>query len=347
MMKPRKDYFWDYTLDRPLSRQERRDQLFQSQPSGVEPFYQGALIQMNSTWLECVERYHDQRGTKTAFCLFGLVFLGGFAGAATILLVFYQWPTLSLAKKEEATLAFFWLYVFYVPMLTAGFVLLKREIFRYTHYPIRFNRRTRKVYGFRWDGTVMVADWDKLVVTVLKPRGYKNNYTVCLHRMDETGEIVLDTFGLPAEQARDSPHLLKLWEFIRRYMEEGPENLVDQVIGVHTVNIRREGYWRGFWVMISNDLSFMPPLIAWLISPLMLIYAVGRWLASHTSKIPKWPEEVEAECAIDPDDPYVRDAHTLASKNYQNSFPQVWPFKKVPGRFDSDDQKQEKGRGDE
>jgi hypothetical protein len=28
----------------------------------------------------------------------------------------------------------------------------------------------------------------------------------------------------------------------------------------------------------------------------------------RTSKIPAWPEDIEAACAVDPNDPYIRDA---------------------------------------
>jgi hypothetical protein len=32
----------------------------------------------------------------------------------------------------------------------------------------------------------------------------------------------------------------------------------------------------------------------------------------HTSKIPQWPQWVEEECAITPDDPFVKDHSTNA-----------------------------------
>jgi hypothetical protein len=32
-----------------------------------------------------------------------------------------------------------------------------------------------------------------------------------------------------------------------------------------------------------------------------------RWIVMRTSKIPQWPQWVEDECRIEPDDPWVRD----------------------------------------
>ena len=34
-------------------------------------------------------------------------------------------------------------------------------------------------------------------------------------------------------------------------------------------------------------------------------------LANRTSKIPHWPADIEAECQIDPNDPYIVDAQRL------------------------------------
>ena len=48
--------------------------------------------------------------------------------------------------------------------------------------------------------------------------------------------------------------------------------------------------------------------------PVDLVYSLGRWIANITSKIPQWLEEVERECQIDPDDPYIRDRDNLATQ---------------------------------
>ncbi len=48
--------------------------------------------------------------------------------------------------------------------------------------------------------------------------------------------------------------------------------------------------------------------------PIFLPLSLARWFAMHTSRIPQWPEWVEQECAIDPNDPYVRDSGYVAPK---------------------------------
>ncbi|MCL2877098.1 MAG: hypothetical protein FWF12_12680, partial [Betaproteobacteria bacterium] len=47
--------------------------------------------------------------------------------------------------------------------------------------------------------------------------------------------------------------------------------------------------------------------------PLALIFSLGRWTAMHTCTIPRWPAEVEAACAVEPNDPYLRDRNHLAA----------------------------------
>ena len=44
---------------------------------------------------------------------------------------------------------------------------------------------------------------------------------------------------------------------------------------------------------------------------LALMLVPGRWIAMQTSKVPRWPQEIEEACRIEPGDPWVRDATTV------------------------------------
>ncbi|MDR0702309.1 MAG: hypothetical protein LBF61_07870, partial [Azoarcus sp.] len=187
------------------------------------------------------------------------------------------------------------------------FTWLSKELFRYSHYPIRFNRKNRKVYFFRLDGTVMCEDWEKLYFTLGVGEEHEEKEVRC-HRLAEDGRTVLETYALPVPSQAHKPR--SQWEFVRRYMEEGPEKvlpLIDHVLDVHIGKGRREGFIHGMKMMYT-DVGW---LIAYVGSPLFLFYAIGRWIAMRVAKYPEWPAEVEAECAVEPDDPYLVDADHL------------------------------------
>ena len=245
---------------------------------------------MNSTFLECTGKFYEEKGhgPLILFITFGAVF-------GPLLL------DLDLLVK---ILTGGWFKVLFVtvcvsPILLLGWWHFHREM-RYTHCPIRFNRKTRKVHVFRWDGTVMTEDWDNIYFT-LGGHGF-TEMEVRGHRMAEDGYTVLETFGLPVHDSKDQPTLYSFWEFVRRYMAEGPEKLIGQVEMVMPIADRRESFGHGFmrlFVSLPRGLPFL--LFA-------VVMSFFRHIVMSLAKIPKWPQEVEADCQIEPDDPYVLDA---------------------------------------
>jgi hypothetical protein len=202
-------------------------------------------------------------------------------------------------------------FLMFTPLLIfAWHFFLRKETFRFTHYPMRFNRKNRMVYVTRADGTVMAERWDKLYFTqgdcVDKLRDVRG------HRLAEDGVTVLETFALASFDTADSPNLLSQWEFIRQYMEVGPARLMDMIPLVMELDGRREPFLDGFARLRASTLSRGGVILAIVAFPVDFIYAVGRWIASITSKIPRWPDEVEEACQVHPDDPYLRDHEHVA-----------------------------------
>jgi len=70
---------------------------------------------------------------------------------------------------------------------------------------------------------------------------------------------------------------------------------------------RRESFGKGM-----KCLELELGSLAILALPLTLFNAIGRMFAMLMSKIPQWPNEVEVQCQIDPNDPYLRDQDHLA-----------------------------------
>jgi hypothetical protein len=164
------------------------------------------------------------------------------------------------------------------------------------------------VHFFRLDGTVLTEDWEKIYATVCKAED-GDVWEVRLHvlRPDEP-VMVRETFALGYYGSPTGPNVLAQWEFIRRYMEEGPEKVLPLLedIDIHDIVTRYEEYWRGF-KLLTMQLGFA-------LVPLTLPAAVCRWVAMQTCDIPQWPEEIESQCLIEENDPYEVDARRLPSE---------------------------------
>jgi hypothetical protein len=282
-----------YDVDRPLTEEEHENHLLQNVPSRSPPNDRLSVIKMNSTFLECCDKFHESRGEVSAVFLtlsFGMLFL---------------WLAFAFSFHERDSFGNTFLFltiILSVILLVFWFVFLRRELFVWTHYPIRFNRKTRQVHVFRRDGTVMTESWDKLYFALCECKS--GNYEVRCHRLANDGETVLETFGLPYDTTYDSdeeePEVYSQWEFVRRYMEEGPEKLLDGVKFTMNIAEQRESFYDGYQRLGEGA----PALLFVLLSPLIFYYGIGRWLSMLSSKIPHWPSEIEEQCRVEQGDIY-------------------------------------------
>ncbi|UXY16283.1 hypothetical protein N8I74_04485 [Chitiniphilus purpureus] len=293
-----------YPVNRPLTDDEIIRHLPQDQPSTARPWYQLSVIRMNSTYLECCDKFFGWKGLLTTVAIsFGAIMGSGILQFLAI--IFLRWGTQSQTEHKEDLIVLAFLAVLAAIFAVALTWLMRHEAFRYTHYPIRFNRKTRMVHVFRLNGSVLTVPWDDIYFTLNRAQ-MRNTWEVRGHILAEDRLTVLETFGLPYFSEANDPNLLSQWEFVRHYMEKGPAQLLEQV--QHTMDIagRRETFWGGFHRLMVHFNAL--PLLAWLCSPVFLLLAIGRWIAMRTSKVPAWPPEVEAQSQVDPEDRHQRDA---------------------------------------
>ncbi|BAG46433.1 DUF6708 domain-containing protein [Burkholderia multivorans] len=288
-------YAKKYRVNRRLTDEERSNQFHQKGRIDISPFYNVSVIRMNSTYLECVDRWFIYRGIMTAFCLIGIVvplyafFVPILIDGGYDLIVFLIFSCVSIP---------YWILIMW---------MLCKESFSWTHFPIRLNYRNKKVYVFRPDGTVLIADWENIFFTLGRCERTvgQQNWDIRGHILDKDGETVRETFALPGDTALVE-QLKHTWEFVRRYMEEGPASVYRDVYWCHDIAKRREKYRVGLRYMFFSLNG--QPIGQILLSPIFFVASLGRWFAMHTSKIPVWPAEIEAECTVDSFDPYLRDA---------------------------------------
>ncbi|MDH5822333.1 hypothetical protein QFW77_04920 [Luteimonas sp. RD2P54] len=293
--------FTAYKLNRPLTAQERSGKLELDKPASAEPLDWLSVIKINSSYLELVDRWYSIRG----FSAWMGLLLGGAPTAAAV--AFF----LSAFGEDDAAmlLSVIAIAIIFAILAVFGWYGFFLDCFRKTHYPIRLNRRTRQVYAFRPDGTVLQAPWDRLFLCAVKNEltMWQTSEDVRAHVLAEDGKTILDTFTLAYPTLGDRAGLMRLWEYIRRYMEEpdGVEKNYRLTETCMPVDGRREGLVFGLVRTFAPYVKW--PIMQLLASPLWALTVVGRWLAMSTSKVPVWPAEVEAACQVDPGDPYQKD----------------------------------------
>ena len=306
-----------FRVNRPLTDQERAHRLKQQQRLNVEPHYQLSVIQLNSTYLESVDKWFGWKGTLTAIAsIIFLIFVGTF-GAISII-----WLAKAAGYGTPPPDAGFWLANGLGMAAVAAFAgmfsvwLIRKESFAFTHYPIRFNRATRMVHVFRTDGSILSAPWDEVFFT-LGHMVQWNEWEIRGHILAPDKTTVRESFALsylgslsPSDAEPGRKHFSPddfvhaHWEFIRRYMEDGPAAVAGQVAFCMPIATRRESVRVGTERVFAN-MAGAPFLIFWLMVPFCALVSLFRILAMRTSKVPRWSGEIEAACAIEKDDQYA------------------------------------------
>lgn len=203
--------------------------------------------------------------------------------------------------------------VFAIPLVLLlvrlGWWIVRLECGRWTHYPIRLNRKTGMVHVFRQNGTVLSAPWRELFITLGKATAAMNMETFDLraHVLDSDGKTVRETFTLGYTNPAYENSMDKFWNFIQTYMEDGDgveRTYADLKTSVlMPVDGRREG-WR--WSIFRTFAPGLPYPWTWVLACIPFSLTVcGRIVAMWTSRIPRWPQEIEDVNVIEPDDPYV------------------------------------------
>jgi hypothetical protein len=307
-----------FPVNRLLNEREIAHRLFVDKPSPSKPWYQISVIRMNSTYLECVDKFFQNKGMLSTGSITAFIMLSIFA-LAILSLPFTDWDVVTqkraIAMIVFSSAAFIGIAIFW-------FGLFRYEFRRFTHYPMRFNRKNRKVYVTRLDGTVMIESWDKLFFEVVPLHKGTDLSDIRGHRLAEDGRTVLETFALAFYGEKRNKNMYCQWEFIRRYMEEGPQAFMDDIEIIMDVADRRETFWNGYSRLAAED-GARGGIEEIIFFPVNFWYSLGRWVAMQSSKIPVWPPEVEAECQIDPDDPYIRDRDNLAMQRINGARPRI------------------------
>jgi len=310
--------FPKFKLNRSLNDEELKYQLKQHQAAdldGQSVVPDMNVITLNSHHLELVDKYYSAKGFLSLISAFGFFSCSLFYLVVLIGTIPYLRWKFSGSEKE---LLIFTLML--IPAILFSLKLLKTEWFAWTHYPVRFDRKNRLVHVFRLNGSTYSVPWDSVFFTTgLSHRKDANkDYYISGHVLADDNNTVMDTFCLPATHS-DRKQLERHWEFVRRYMEEGPESVTGVVDFCLPVVKKREGYRFGLLYLLSG-FNGAPLILFPLLFVLAFIFSIPRYLAMVTSRVPVWPESIEAQCQAEKDDPYMVDASCNPEHPWRNIF---------------------------
>lgn len=300
------------------------------------PLYsQRTVVQFNSTYMELIGRQDRIRGDVTVW---GLFFFGLVTYALYVMGVLFLIISANSAALGSIIILF---VIILLGILTHVLPLLSTELFTYTYLPIRFNRKTRKVYVRQANRRVEVFDWDELrfyMATTYKDGGDVRGITLA-----DDGVTITGMFSLPfvsdltAKEILGGTQLKQHFEFVRRYME-GDDKQLEEVKSavryVHSVHQKREtpliSFQRVVLAALDSDENMEYPKQAlklhWTHSAVIIqlwLRYLGRLLSINTSITPKFSPKIEAECQIDPNDPHDLNKY-LPEGNIEDANQPIW-----------------------
>ncbi|KEY57162.1 DUF6708 domain-containing protein [Serratia sp. DD3] len=316
--------FPKFKFNRPLNEQERQYQLKQHEQidlknQSLAP--EVSVINLNSNYMELVDKYYSPKGIGS------LVSFVGFSMFSIFLI-----SVIFIFLNRNFNLTAFFTIIFFtvvsVPAIYWMLKLLKTEWFAWTHYPIRFDRKNRMVHAHRIDGSSYSVPWGKVFFTLglSHGKGASKDYYISGHVLAEDNITVVDTFCLPATHGDREP-LKHHWEFVRRYMEEGPQAVISVVDFCLPIEHKRESYNFGLLYLISQYDGiplFLLPILFPFIFLLSFIFSIPRYIAIITSKRPIWSAEIEALCPVAADDPY----RVTAENNHKTPWRDIFKDKR-------------------
>ncbi|WP_162619920.1 DUF6708 domain-containing protein [Salinicola acroporae] len=294
-----------FPVNRALAETERASRYDQAQRGRAKPMDFFSVVRFNSNYMDLVDRWYPIKGFNA--------WLGACVLTASIGLIFAMYGALFFSGRTAPMEAVDWVGVvgltpLFLCLAWAGWWLIRTECGRYTHYPIRLDRKSRKVHFFRQNGTVLTVPWDTLFLTLGQSKSplVGTTHDLRAHVLGEDGETVLESFSLGYTFPGNMESMDKFWAFLQPYMEaeDGIERTHQELKQslLMPVDGRREGWRWSIFRTFAPGLHY-PWTMLLLCIPLGL-NAVGRMLAMSTSKIPQWPEEVERANPEQPDDPY-------------------------------------------
>ena len=271
---------------------------------------QRTVVQFNSTYMELIDMWDISRG-EIVWSQLLILSVAIFGLGTCIYMVFLE------VNRNGIGLFIVFLCVMIAIAFGMVYVLLRRlsrELFTYTYFPIRFNRKNGKVYVIGNDKKVETYNWKNLNIHMDAEVNAPWDVRCC--DVDDNG-VIQRTFSLPFRYQRVHKVLYGHFEFVNRYMSAKDDKELAEVASsirhIFPVHQRKETFKESVQRSLLeyhydfDDTEFPEKTLQldWLFViniPFWFLKLLGRRLSILTSKTPHFPSDIESQCPIDPND---------------------------------------------
>ncbi|OCG23237.1 hypothetical protein A9G45_00885 [Gilliamella sp. HK2] len=267
-------------------------------PRPIGPYYA-----YNNRYLEIRGgMFENFRGVLSwiSLLIFLIPYSAGYAASYIIL-------DLNNYKPEEIASGIFAIIFFSIIFLILAYLCIRYfryiyrfELFTLRHIRVRFNRITRQVYIQRpkYCGGTVVFKWEHIMPANFGETGSDMGGTNMVNLMTfhpyKTGFPVAQSVGI-GKNTYNPQDYKDEWEFIRRYMEHGPDNLPKPRLSTH-LPMPFHGFEGHIKPMIHAAKNAPTVWVYLLLIPVFLIlppfYTVGYFISECLCWQPRWPKVI-------------------------------------------------------
>ena len=267
------------------------------------------VIRFNSTFVEVMDSWEFIRGRATALALpmWGVLILG-------IFVCLYGLYKVILAQEYLLVVGLGIFIPGILYLIYSNYQMAKYDLFGYTHYPIRFNRKTQKVYAFSpQQQKIIELNWQDLRFSAVREGRFDIELRASLVNADN---IVEEEIIFPYISFDDHNVIDQHLAFFKAYMQgEDLTRIDDAIPEFFDVYNRKETFKESFERVymfndVLNELAMQTRSAKKDISGVSMMAGIWfltilvRRLGILFSKIPQWPAHIEKECEVDIDDAY-------------------------------------------
>ncbi|MGP9704497.1 DUF6708 domain-containing protein [Psychrobacter sp. AOP31-E1-50] len=296
----------DDTLGRASEENDSKNGTSPYQKFSYPPRPERPIVQFNSTYMELVDMWDFIRGDVVwSHLIIALVAIFGIGVVGYSMLFEFNKNGLSID-----CLFYIVANIILFGLIYALIRRLSRELFSYTYFPVRFNRKEGKVYVMGTNKKVETYDWASLKVQMQLVTNTPRDIRHC--DGDDKG-IIQQIFSLPIHYLDVDEALYGHFEFVNRYMSATNDSelaevasSIDHILPIHQrketfkESMQRSlfDYYYRFMNVEYPKKSIKFDLLFVVNTPFWFLKLWGRRLSILTSTTPHFSAEIENECEV-------------------------------------------------